>query len=288
MKKLLTLTLLILTITKTNPANFHEIYQAATNGNQQTINALLSDLTEAEQTLLKRTLLHKVTKEGNLTAVKTLLSANLDPKVMDFTGKYPIDIALRNEEMARSGEEKKQCQEIALWLFLAEYFNPSSEVDYESSLEEHFAIQNVRLCCSAASRNFISIVRWITSIFGIGRTHGGDSALHLVVESGDIIAAQTLLRAGFPVDITDNLLQQTPLHIAAARDRREIAAILLTCGADRYKEDLAWAATPLKIAKEKKHDEMVKTLLETLTPEERSEYTIFSHRNDQGRQPHCG
>ncbi len=60
----------------------------------------------------------------------------------------------------------------------------------------------------------------------------GETALHLVARSGNIAAANLLLKAGAKIDARENLGQQTPLMWAVARRQPAMVELLISKGAD--------------------------------------------------------
>ena len=92
---------------------------------------------------------------------------------------------------------------------------------------------------------------------------GCTPALHQAVKTGDADRVRQLLDAGADVNVRESSkerLQWTALHWAAFRGDKEIAALLISRGAELDAEDLYYS-TPLYLAAERGHPEVVRQLI---------------------------
>jgi|SRR6218665_2341390 len=64
------------------------------------------------------------------------------------------------------------------------------------------------------------------------RDNDGRTALHMVAYSDNITVAEMLIANGAELDVTENVIGETPLNTAAAHDRQEMIKLLLESGAD--------------------------------------------------------
>ena len=92
---------------------------------------------------------------------------------------------------------------------------------------------------------------------------GCTPALHHAVKTGDADRVRQLLDAGADVNVREpyrERLQWTPLHWAAFRGDKGIAALLISRGAELDAED-PYYSTPLYLAAERGHPEIVRQLI---------------------------
>ncbi len=90
------------------------------------------------------------------------------------------------------------------------------------------------------------------------RCWGGDTALHIASEFGEIENVEVLLANGADVNIAGDI-GYTPLHYAAAKGNTDIIKILLKAGANPNLTD-EFDDTPLKVAERGHHDGAAKLL----------------------------
>lgn len=64
------------------------------------------------------------------------------------------------------------------------------------------------------------------------RDNDGKTALHMVAYTGDVNLAQVLIANGAELNLTENVIGETPLNTAAAHDRYEMIKLLVEKGAD--------------------------------------------------------
>ena len=86
---------------------------------------------------------------------------------------------------------------------------------------------------------------------------GDRTALHLAADYGHVEVVETLLSQGADID-AENDMNYTALHIAVEGDHKDIVRILLENGADSLPN--RFGETPLEMAVEKGHTEMVEIL----------------------------
>lgn len=116
-------------------------------------------------------------------------------------------------------------------------------------------------------KRLVALVRLLnTSLFLIIATLalvGCTPALHHAVKTGDADRVRQLLDAGADVNVREpsrGRLQWTPLHWAAFRGDKGIAALLISRGAELDAED-PYYSTPLYLAAEQGHPEIVRQLI---------------------------
>jgi ankyrin repeat protein len=101
----------------------------------------------------------------------------------------------------------------------------------------------------AASLGYVELVRFLleagASLWLEGQR---DPTLHEAVRGGSVEIVKLLLDARAPVDEQDDL-SETPLHVAVADDRVEIASLLLSHGANPVRKGI-FDRTALEIARE--------------------------------------
>jgi ankyrin repeat protein len=83
--------------------------------------------------------------------------------------------------------------------------------------------------------------------------------LHEIVWEGDVRKARLLIEHGADIDAVDEEFRSTPLGIAARWGRRDMAKLLLDCGADPNRSSASWA-TPLAWARKKGHSAIASEL----------------------------
>ncbi|MDX1431359.1 MAG: ankyrin repeat domain-containing protein [Gammaproteobacteria bacterium] len=92
-----------------------------------------------------------------------------------------------------------------------------------------------------------------------GRDAKGFTALHAAAHMGRVDVVEVLLARDVQLDDQKNVSRMTPLHLAAERDHRAVAEILLEHGATLGLKTEA-GHTPLFLASLKGHDDMVRLL----------------------------
>jgi ankyrin repeat protein len=120
----------------------------------------------------------------------------------------------------------------------------------------------------AAGHGFIPILEMLLDAKDgkdvINRRYEG-SPLHEATQSNHVAAVKLLLRAGAHIDPPADIIQTTPLHLAARLGSHEIAQLLIDHGADACKRYEFPYESPLQIATVEGHETVVLTLLNYMT-----------------------
>jgi ankyrin repeat protein len=219
-----------------------------------------------------RTALHLAAANGMAEVVELLLKAKADPNVKNAQGKLAVQLAawadhpdtIRRLVAAKSpvldvftaatvgdtdrlGELLKGNGEL-----VKERNEPGYTPLHVASREGHEAA--IRVLIDSGSD-----VNAVGKPGEDGPIADGRTPLHLAVLNGKSKAAKLLLEKGADPNPADKLGKLTPLHYAAWSGDVELVRVLLAGKGDREAEDEG-GRTPLDLAKQRKHSEVVKML----------------------------
>eukprot|EP01102_Stenamoeba_stenopodia_P000497 TRINITY_DN1047_c0_g1_i2.p1 TRINITY_DN1047_c0_g1~~TRINITY_DN1047_c0_g1_i2.p1 ORF type:complete len:151 (-),score=17.67 TRINITY_DN1047_c0_g1_i2:516-968(-) len=103
----------------------------------------------------------------------------------------------------------------------------------------------------------LKLIKHGADVNAIVSKSSGDTALHVAASQGLLDAAQLLLDHGANFNI-QNVDNWTPLHVAARDGKEDVVRLLLSRGAPVNTGDV----TPLLLAVSRRHEAVVKVLLE--------------------------
>ncbi|UYV66639.1 TNKS2, partial [Cordylochernes scorpioides] len=208
---------------------------------------------------LGQTALHRCGREGNLQAVRLLLSYGVDPSIISLQGYTAFQVARDNVQKLildpprRGADMEYQLLEAARTgdlevvkriLTARSHLVNCRDEEGRQSTPLHFA----------AGYNRVSVVEILLRHGGDvhAKDKGGLVPLHNACSYGHYEVAELLVRSGGPVNAAD-LWKFTPLHEAAAKGKADIVKLLLRHGADPTKKNRD-GHTPLDLVKEGDQD----------------------------------
>ncbi|CAN9349704.1 unnamed protein product [Alternaria sp. RS040] len=246
------------------------LHRAASGGYEDCVIALMdrADVNVQDQEL--RTPLHRAVREEHRWVVKHLLKKpGILIHVSDKDGYTPLHLALRmgHESVARQllegsgfGKNPKDTYSRALLSCATQTGNaPMLKLLLESLEPNDIADINAldengqTLLWSAVKRQDIDVMELLLT--------KDEVTLHLLVQRGEWSSVRVLLKAGYNVDIRDNL-GRSALHIATILGHFDIAKSLVSFGASVDCKD-GRGNTALRLAIQRKRCNFVDMLLES-------------------------
>lgn len=198
------------------------LFSAAVGGHKTMVEFLLRRGADVNATSNGQTALHQAAEYGFLSVTEALLAGKADPNLRDVSSRTPLALA------ANRG----------------------------------FLPVVAALLAHSADPNLVSIVKpgYGTNPVAEGRTMFG-APLHFAAIRGDAAMTTLLLSNSADVKVL-SIYNETPLYVAAALGKTNVAELLLAAGADPNVRRFDNAATPLVEAVWSGHRDMVKLLLE--------------------------
>ena len=223
---------------------------------------------------LNETPLHVSCFKGHADVAHALLEAGANKEVKDAAGNTPLMAAACN------GRSDSATALIESGANIHTRNNQGQTAICMASATCGVHVVRLLLNAGADQNGFCSSGRETPLLFALG--HGcTDSALELIragagvharnaenicplyvaSSTGQTVAVRALLCAGADKDAQTGADGDTPLHGAASNGYAEVTRVLLTAGADRDRHN-KHGETPLSIASQKRHSQVVRALVE--------------------------
>jgi cytohesin len=222
--------------------------------------------------------LHLAALEGRLDIMQALIDKGADKDIQDSMGLTPLHWAImaqqrkavtmliKNHAQVNATDNSQRSP-----LHLAILYGLTDEVqelvvagadkEAECQMEDGKSQRPLYL---AALGNYAAIINILAAAqvnLNVQEQRLQKTALHIATEEGNLAAMRALIAAGANRDVHD-ANGFTPLHIAVTKGYSEAVNILIAAGADINAQDSFHLRTPLQIATERQDRKMVEILLE--------------------------